>query len=148
MPYERRRTLVLNGGPIRLHESGRSDAPVVLLLHGAGGDTAEFIWYHLPGALAPERRVVGVDFPRHGGSRPWPQSLQIDHDALVRIVHAVLTDLDVERADLVGLSMGGAVAISYALAHPQRVGRRPRLGPPRAGSRGRRHRAGRPSGRA
>jgi pimeloyl-ACP methyl ester carboxylesterase len=109
----------LSGGPLRVYDSGPRDAPAVLLLHGAMLDTAPFTWRHLFPALARDRRVVAPDLPRHGGSRPWPGTL--DQPALEAVVHELLDRLGIDRAALVGLSMGGGIAIGYALAHPERV---------------------------
>src|SRR5690625_149931 len=62
--------LTVCGGPVRVYTGGQS-GPVLLLLHGAMLDTAAGVWRRVGPALAGEHRVVAVDLPRHGGSRPW-----------------------------------------------------------------------------
>ncbi|MDA3645438.1 alpha/beta hydrolase [Saccharopolyspora indica] len=106
-------------GPLRVYQAGPAGAPCVVLLHGAMLDTAELTWRHLMPALARDRRVVAVDMPRHGGSRPWEGLL--DQARMERVVEELLDHLGVSRAVLVGLSMGGGVGIGYALARPERV---------------------------
>ncbi|MDF5751651.1 alpha/beta fold hydrolase [Spongiactinospora sp. TRM90649] len=115
------RTIRLPGGPLCLYEAGpvAGDRPPVLLLHGAMLDTAPLIWRHLMPELARERRVVAIDMPRHGGSRPWQGTL--DQPAMAAAVDGVLDHLEIGRATLAGLSMGGGVAIGYALSRPERV---------------------------
>ncbi|MER7078561.1 Pimeloyl-ACP methyl ester carboxylesterase [Saccharopolyspora kobensis] len=106
-------------GPLRVYQAGPEGAPCVVLLHGAMLDTAELTWRHLMPVLARDRRVVAVDLPRHGGSRPWAGVL--DQARMERVVEELLDHLGVSRAVLVGLSMGGGIGIGYALARPERV---------------------------
>ncbi|MEV0895065.1 alpha/beta fold hydrolase [Promicromonospora sp. MEB111] len=127
------RDLTVAGGPVRLCTSGRSDAPPVLLLHGAMLDTAELDWMHVAPALAERFRVLAIDLPRHGGSRPW--SGPVDQPLLQRVVIGLLDQLGIERAALVGLSMGGGVSIGTALDHPDRVSAAVLLAPGGLGAR-------------
>ncbi|OLT23034.1 hypothetical protein BJF78_32535 [Pseudonocardia sp. CNS-139] len=119
--WSRPTDLRLTGGPLRVYEAGPRDAPAVVLLHGAMLDTAPFTWRHLFPALAPDHRVVAPDLPRHGGSRPWTGTL--DQPVMEAVLGEMLDRLDIERAALAGLSMGGGIALGYALAHPERVTR-------------------------
>jgi abhydrolase domain-containing protein 14 len=59
-------------------------------------------------------RVLAVDLPGFGRSpaHPLPQG---------EVVHRLLDKLDIDRAVLVGPSMGGRVAMEYAIAHPERL---------------------------
>jgi pimeloyl-ACP methyl ester carboxylesterase len=66
------------------------------------------------------RRVIAYDARGHGASgRAAPDGYT--YDALVADALAVLDGAGVERAALVGQSMGGATAVGLALAHPERV---------------------------
>lgn len=131
--FDEVRDLTVAGGPIRLYSSGRADAPPVLLLHGAMLDTAELDWMHVAPALAEHFRVLAIDLPRHGGSRPWPG--RVDQAQLQRIVIGLLDQLGIERTALVGLSMGGGVSIGTALDHPERVSAAVLLAPGGLGAR-------------
>jgi 3-oxoadipate enol-lactonase len=110
------------------------EAPVVLLL-GSLGSTVE-MWQPQVELLSSAYRVVRVDTRGHGRS-PVPDG-PYDIDDLVDDVIAVLDGLTVERAHLVGLSLGGMMALRAAARHPQRVDRlvvlstSALLGPPQA----------------
>jgi len=111
--------LQFSGGPLRMYRAGPADGPPVLLLHGAMLDTAPLIWHALMPHLARDRDVIAIDMPRHGGSRPWTGRL--DQAALETLVDELLDRLGIERAALVGLSMGGSIAAGYAASRPERV---------------------------
>ena len=91
--------------------------PPVVFLHGFGGDLDN--WAAVRSALASSRRTVAIDLPGHGGSTKIltgaaPADLAAD------VAHA-LDALDIPRAHLIGHSLGGAVALAFALAHPERT---------------------------
>jgi 3-oxoadipate enol-lactonase / 4-carboxymuconolactone decarboxylase len=98
---------------------GPDDAPVVLFASSLGTTLA--LWDDQATALEDEYRVVRYDHRGHGGSPVPPGPYAIDDladDAL-----ALLDRLGVERATFVGLSIGGAVAITAALRAPERIER-------------------------
>lgn len=106
---------------IELHvERAGSGSPLVLL-HGFSGSADE--WAELLPALAPLRDVIAVDLIGHGrSSAPGdPARYTIDH-AVVDLL-ALLDALGVGRADVLGYSMGGRVALHLAAAAPARIGR-------------------------
>lgn len=110
--------LTVLGGPVRLYRAGDAGPPV-LLLHGSMLDTAHGVWHDIVPQLASDYRVYAIDMPRHGASRPWTGMLG---DAFYsRFIAELLDQLSLDRAALVGLSMGGGVAHRFALAHPGRV---------------------------
>ncbi|MFO0616947.1 MAG: alpha/beta fold hydrolase [Polyangiaceae bacterium] len=100
-------------------EAGPADATPVLLLHGLGATSASF----LPTMhdLAPDHRVIAVDLPGFGESdkpvRPLRPAFFAQH------VASVLDALRIDRAHLVGNSMGGRIALEVALRTPDRVDR-------------------------
>jgi pimeloyl-ACP methyl ester carboxylesterase len=107
----------VNGLSLYYEEHG-SGEPLVLL-HG-GISAGEMFGAILP-ALAAERRVITVDLQGHGGTadvdRPLlPETMADDIAALIR-------HLGVERADVMGYSLGGTVALRTAIQHPQVVRR-------------------------
>jgi pimeloyl-ACP methyl ester carboxylesterase len=107
-------------GRLSVLVAGSRGSPVVLL-SGAGLDNAVLSWRHLVPVLSPGHRVFAVDWPKQGRSRPWTG--RADHAALLDVVTAVLDHFGLDRAALVGLSQGGAVALGYAIEHPERVER-------------------------
>lgn len=124
--------LTVSGGPVRLYRAGDTGPPL-LLLHGAMLDTAQGVWRHVAPALAADHRVHLVDLPRHGGSRPWRGVL--DDAFYRRFLDDLLDALDLPRAALIGLSMGGGVAAGYALDRPERVSSLIAVGPGGIGAR-------------
>jgi pyruvate dehydrogenase E2 component (dihydrolipoamide acetyltransferase) len=96
---------------------GEGDSVPVLLLHGFGADLNA--WMFTQPALADGRQVIALDLPGHGGS--VKQLDRADADSLAGIADHALHALGIERLHLVGHSMGGGIAISFALRRPERV---------------------------
>jgi pimeloyl-ACP methyl ester carboxylesterase len=92
------------------------DGSPVILLHGGNLDRrmwdAEFV------ALAGRHRVIRYDARGYGRSGAADTAFRAHDDLL-----ALVDTLRVSRAALIGLSMGGRIAIDFALAHPERVDR-------------------------
>lgn len=85
----------------------------LVLLHGIGG--AAHLWAKVPG-----RRVLAWNQPGYGGTAlPSALTFPALADALARDLDAA----GISRADIVGHSMGGMIALEFALAHPERVRR-------------------------
>ncbi len=99
---------------------GVKDAPPLLLFHGSGTNTA--MWMGDVAMWARHFRVYAVDLigePGHSApSRP-----PLDSDASALWLDDVLEGLGVERAAVVGASLGGWLAVDYATRRPHRVER-------------------------
>ena len=111
-------------GRTRRHElsylTAGSGTPVVCI-HGLGGTKASFL--PTVSALAPQNyRVIALDLPGFGDS-DMPLDAPYDAPWFARTVIDLLDELGIERAHLVGNSMGGRVAIEAGLTEPQRVSR-------------------------
>ncbi|MEQ3551229.1 alpha/beta hydrolase [Pseudonocardia nematodicida] len=113
-------------GLLHAHLAGDTGPPVVLL-SGAGLDNAMLSWSRLIPDLARDHRVIALDWPKQGRSRPWDG--RATHQILLRSISDVLDDLGVEKAAVVGLSQGGAMTLAYAIEHPERVERLVALAP-------------------
>lgn len=105
----------VDGGAVAWREAG--DGPVVVFLHGLGGSRTA--WGPQLDALADDFRCVAWDLPGYGASPPAAGPLTFR--ALADAVAGLLDTLGVERAPLVGLSLGGMVALHTALEHPDRI---------------------------
>jgi pimeloyl-ACP methyl ester carboxylesterase len=107
----------LDGIVLRFVTEG-SGAPV-LLLHGLGGFAA--VWRHNIPVLGRHATAIALDLPGFGRSSkpPGPYPLAF----FARAIEAFRRALGLDRLTLVGHSMGGAVALAYALEYPSRVGR-------------------------
>ena len=93
----------------------------VVCVHGLGGTKASFL--STVSALAPAgHRVIAVDLPGFGESSK-PLSGAYDAPFFAQAVVELLDALGIERAHLVGNSMGGRVAIEVGLRAPERSGR-------------------------
>lgn len=102
-------------GQLFYAQRGRAGS-AVLCIHGAGGTHAH--WGHQLRDLAAVARVYALDLPGHGRSVPPA------HEQIAGYADAALALLDVlglERATLIGHSMGGAVCLWAALHAPERV---------------------------
>lgn len=102
---------------VRLYYAIDGTGPTVVLLHPVGLDLT--CWDSQVGALAPRFRVVRVDLRGHGRSDapPPPYSL----NGFAADVHALLHQLQLAPAHVIGLSLGGMVAQVLALEHPDDV---------------------------
>lgn len=98
-----------------IHVLVEGEGPATLFVHGFGGDLHG--WDRLCGPLACERRVIRPDLRGFGRSVTHEDAPFHHADDLA----ALLDALDVDRCDLVGLSMGGAISISFAIDRPDRV---------------------------
>jgi pimeloyl-ACP methyl ester carboxylesterase len=119
-------------GDISTVQAGAGE-PVVLL-HGLGATKASM----LPSlaALSATHRAIAIDLPGFGDSAK-PLRGRYDPAFFARGVVALLEALEIDRAHLVGNSLGGRVAIEVGLTTPQRVGRIGLLAPSLAWLRGR-----------
>lgn len=104
----------LEGARVRYVEKGHG-TPIVLL-HGAYGGLEDWRASILD-AVAERGRAIAIDRPGHGYSER-ATGAPLTPAAQARWVHAVLAELGVERAVIVGFSWSGGVAASYALQFP------------------------------
>ncbi len=112
-------------GPISISEAGQG--PAVLMVHGLGATKVSF----LPtlAALAPQGfRAIAVDLPGFGDSHK-PILARYDAAFFAEEMCLLLDALDIDRAHVIGNSMGGRVAIEIGLSCPERVQRLALLAP-------------------
>ncbi len=105
-----------NGG-VQLHWDAAGDGPPLLLIMGLGGSSAA--WYRLLPHLRGHARAITFDNRGTGQSDRIREPLSVEDMASDAV--AVLDAAEVERADVLGVSMGGMVAQHLALGHPGRV---------------------------
>lgn len=92
----------------------------VVLLHGAGADCPRLSWKLVARELGRHVRVVAPDLPGHGGTPALPEPTT---DAYLAWLVEWAEASGVGRATWAGLSLGGALALGYALRYPERVDR-------------------------
>jgi pimeloyl-ACP methyl ester carboxylesterase len=110
----------LDGLRLHLRDTGPRDAPPVLFLHGFGSSL--HTWEEVAAALDRDFRVIRLDLPGFGltgADRTGDYSDARSH----AVILALMQRLGLARVALVGSSMGGRIAWSFAAAHPDRVTR-------------------------
>ncbi len=112
--------LALDGVRLHLRDTGPRDAPPVLFLHGFGSSL--HTWEEVAVALEQDFRLIRLDLPGFGLTGADATGDYRDARSHA-VILALLTRLGLERVALVGSSMGGRIAWSFAAAHPDRVTR-------------------------
>lgn len=105
---------------LRVHylHAGEENVPV-LLLHGGGYDSASLSYKHAIGPISEQRRVFAPDWPGYGQSdKP---KVEYTTEYYVGFLDRLMNVLGLEKASLVGISMGGAISLGFALRSPHRV---------------------------
>ncbi|MCV7400120.1 alpha/beta fold hydrolase [Mycobacterium fragae] len=113
------REIATDAGVLRYHEAG--DGPPLLMLHGSGpGVTGWRNFRGVVGTFSEFFRCLILEFPGFGVSDDFGGHPMVTaFDAVVRFVDA----LGLQVVDIIGNSMGGGIALNFAIAHPERVRR-------------------------
>ena len=102
---------------LRLYYEDHGAGQPLVLLHGGLG-AIDMFGPNLP-ALARGRRLIAVDLQGHGRTADVDRPLSVE--LMADDVAALLRRLSVERADVMGYSLGGGVALLVAIRHPELV---------------------------
>lgn len=117
VPYEER-DLPTRFGTTHLIVSGSADAKPIIFLHGQ--DSCAIAWLYNIADLSQAFRIYAVDtIGDMGKSRPIRQPNSREQYA--RWLLEVLEQLKIEKAEMIGLSYGGFLAMNFALANPEYV---------------------------
>ena len=106
-----------NGLVIHYHDQGRRDGPPLVFINSLGTDFR--IWNEVAEILAPDFRIITYDKRGHGLSESGPD--KNDMADYARDLAALLDQVGVGRATIVGLSIGGLIAQELYRHHPDRV---------------------------
>ncbi len=101
-----------------IHGSGSGSGEPLVLLHGAYM-TISNNWTGWIGELSKTRKVIAVEMQGHG--RTADINRDFSYADLADDIAAMLDYLKIARADLLGYSMGGGVAMQVAIRHPEKV---------------------------
>jgi pimeloyl-ACP methyl ester carboxylesterase len=112
-----------NGSIEIAYLDGGGDGESIVLIHGFAS-TKEASWVEsgwVRALLAAGRRVVALDNRGHGDSTKLYDPTAYDRVQMAEDVRALLDHLRIERADVMGYSMGSRIAVNLVAAHPDRV---------------------------
>ena len=112
------RKVAVRGIEMELDDAGSGERAFVLV-HGYTGSRDDFR-EHVP-ELAQLGRTIALDQRGHGGTTNSGRAEDYTLDGLVADLAAAFDALGLARADLLGHSLGGMVALRFTLAHPERV---------------------------
>ena len=112
MPFE-----LINGVSLHYEEAGNGEA--IVLLHGYTGSTKD--WAYQVALLSSEYRVIALDHRGHGMSSDPHDEEDYSIPISSGDVYGLLRLLGIDRCCLIGHSMGGFVALQFALDHPDMV---------------------------
>lgn len=101
---------------MKLHYRTLGEGDSLLIIHGIFGSSDN--WRGLANIFARDYHVLLPDMRNHGHS---PHSEVFDYDCMVQDVLELMEDRGIERARIIGHSMGGKVAMHLASRHPNRV---------------------------
>ena len=106
-------------GDLNISVSDAGDGPPVVLLHGFS--CGKRMWLHQIRALKRRFRVIAYDQRGHGLTDAPPMAQRYSASLLARDLVGVLDALKIERAAVVGFSLGGGPALALAASKPERV---------------------------
>ncbi len=113
--------LFLSGMRIAVYRHGTGEMPL-LLLHGGGVDSAMLSWREVMLCMPERYTTYAIDLPGYGNSSRLEGMEGPDfYQKHIAAVESVADALGLQTFALSGLSMGGAIGIGFALAHPERV---------------------------
>lgn len=119
VPHERI-TVSTCAGDTFVMVSGPPDAPPVVALQGFGANAA--MWLHHIERLAGQLRIYAVDVIGEPGLSAWARP-PLSSDSYARWLDDVLDGLGLDQAAMLGVSLGGWLALDYALRRRERVNR-------------------------
>ncbi len=99
--------------------AGAAPRPVMLLLHGFTGSTVT--WNRLASSVSHVARPIAIDQLGHGQSDAPADSARYAAEPCVDDIATLLDVLEVDRAIILGYSMGGRLALHFAHCHPDRL---------------------------
>jgi pimeloyl-ACP methyl ester carboxylesterase len=102
-------------GPLKMYYEIHGKGQPLVLIHG-GGSTIGTSFGHILPAFAQHRQVIAVELQAHGHTADVDRPLSFRQDA--DDVAALLRQLHIEKADILGFSNGGQTALEIAIRHP------------------------------
>jgi esterase len=101
---------------MKLHHQIMGSGQPLVILHGLFGSSDN--WRGIAKQLAEHAAVIAVDLRNHGKS---PHSSQQNYDVMVEDLVELFNDLGLDKANIIGHSIGGKVAMAFTARYPERV---------------------------
>ena len=108
----------IGGARAHVRDEGNKDGIPIVLIHGSMGSL--HMWEGWVDQLKDRARLISVDLPGHGLTGAWPRE-EYTIEAYADFIEVLADTLNLDRFALVGHSMGGAVAWTFAATRPDRV---------------------------
>ena len=105
---------------MEIHYRDEGTGPVLVLIHGSNCSLQS--WDGWQEQLRQQFRVISVDLPGHGLTGPNPSG-NYDYQTMGRVLDRLANVLQIDKFSLAGNSMGGAIALDYAMLHPEKLER-------------------------
>lgn len=109
--------VTVDGIPMTIYRS-HSEGPAILMIHGFSAD--KNVWPRFARHFTADHQVVIPDLPGHGetGFNPqWSYTIQAQTDRMAHLLDAI----HIQKAHVIGNSMGGAITARFAVAYPERA---------------------------
>ena len=110
--------IISDGIQYHVEVCGEGSIPLVLL-HGFTGDTST--WTPFYDAWGKQVKLISPDIIGHGKTESPDVLSRYQIESVAKDLKAILEHFDVEQVDLLGYSMGGRLALTFALLFPKRV---------------------------
>lgn len=111
--------LTVRGMGTRVARCGNENLPPLVMLHGFTGSVAG--WKETIEELLDDYHVVAIDLIGHGKTAAPETAERYRMEEQIADLHEVLQQLGIKKPVLLGYSMGGRVALGYAVTYPQEV---------------------------
>ena len=109
----------VNGHQMHVEVRGDSSLPTVVFLHGFTGSTST--WHNVLSILENQIHAVSIDLWGHGRSDSPKNITHYSMEQQVNDIEDVCQQLELKTFILIGYSMGGRIALGYAVSYPTRV---------------------------
>ena len=106
------------GANMHFRDQGNMTGPAVVMVHGGYGSLHN--WEYWSPWLKNDYRMISMDLPAHGLTGRTASDRYTRQD-MIQSVRELLRELDVNQFIMAGHSMGGGVALEYALTYPEQV---------------------------
>lgn len=108
--------LTIRGMDVHIQRAGRKGLPAVVLLHGFTGSVST--WHETAALLQDRYSVIAVDLTGHGLTAAPAEVKRYTMEEQTADLYELLEKLAVDQPVMIGYSMGGRIALSYAVRYP------------------------------